>query len=307
MRAGSRFLKARAFRFGFILLTILATSHATVTLGQTVGGGGIRRGLPGAAGDPLDPQQQQEALQKKADEFMQSGLKLRAKGLIQPAKTKFRAVVELVGVTGAGPAAMGQLVSIQQEGNTRLDEARKLFTDGKFGESLKLAKRVKVMYGNILEGLPGAPVSGNLSRMAAKLIEEIDADPRAQEALQEGVASIKAKSLPRLEKEAKRDRSAQYDLYKKLESIAKSYPKCATGRQCAERARQMRADRSLAQLLHREEERRTIASAIQRAEQYEKNGLHDEAAREYRELAQRFPGRSLDELRRMAAKKSSDS
>ena len=238
---------------------------------------------------------------------MQAGLKLRAKGLIQPAKTKFRAVVELVGVTGAGPAAMGQLVSIQQEGNTRLDEARKLFTDGKFGESLKLAKRVKVMYGNILEGLPGAPVSGNLSRMAAKLIEEIDADPRAQEALQEGVASIKAKSLPRLEKEAKRDRSAQYDLYKKLESIAKSYPKCATGRQCAERARQMRADRSLAQLLHREEERRTIASAIQRAEQYEKNGLHDEAAREYRELAQRFPGRSLDELRRMAAKKSSDS
>jgi hypothetical protein len=306
MRTGDRLLKVFTIRIVFLFVAMVCFALSDSARGQTVGGGGIRRSLPPGAGDPQDPAEQREALQKKADEFMQAGMKLRAKGMIQPAKTKFRAVIEMVGPDGAGGAAMSQLVSIQEEGTAKLEEARRLFSEAKYPESLKLAKRVKVMYANILDGVPGAPFSGNLARQADKLISEIGSDPRAQAALQELEAAVKAKGLVRLEKDAKKDRAAYYDLYKKLEGIAKRYPLCETGQRCAKRLNEIRSDRTLAKFLHEEEQRRNIAASLQRAEQYSKNGLHEDAARELRELSQRFPGRSMEELRRMAEKKSSN-
>ncbi len=143
----------------------------------------------------------------------------------------------------------------------------------------------------------------NLAIEAAALIHRIESDPRAQSAFQEAKAAKRYRRVPRLERKAKEDASRYLDLYKAIRTIAKRYPDCPTGRECAERLRAIKADEKLYGLIKKEKRRRTIAAALRRAEEYESDGQPKKAAAEYAKLKEEFPGKTLKQLRRMAKKR----
>jgi tetratricopeptide (TPR) repeat protein len=254
-------------------------------------------------GDPTDPAKKEEALRRKASKYLDAGHKLLAKGRIQPAKTKFKAVIELVGLEGAGQSAFNELMRLHTDGMTRVDQAAAHYENGLYRKALELAGQTKVLYANLLGGIPGTGHMPNVSHAAVKLIGRIESDPKAREALQEYEAARRLKRVESLERKAKKDPAKHYDIYKLLETVAKRFPDCPTGRECINRLEDIKADKKLYKLIRREEARRFIAAALQRAEQYERHGLHDQAAAEYKKLAKKYPGKSLKELRRMAAKR----
>lgn len=263
--------------------------------GTRRGGGGIRLG-----DDPTDEAKQREAARRQADEYLQAGIKLLEKGRIQAAKTKFKAVIELVGTEGSGSAALDHLKSLHLEGMTRLEEAAELFGQGQYVKALKLAKETKVLYADLFGGIPGAGNVPIVSQEAANLIRQIESDPKAGEAMQELEAAKRFKRIPGLEDKAKKDRTKYYDLYKGLKKIATRFPDCATGRECAKRLRLLEDDKAVMRLVKREEDRRFIAAALRRAEQYERDGHQAKAKAEYAKLIEKYKGKTLKELRRMA-------
>ena len=239
-----------------------------------VGGGTRRRGGGIRLGDdPTDEAKQREAAQRKADEYLQAGIKLLEKGRIQAAKTKFKAVIELVGA---------------EEGQ------------GQYVEALKLAKETKVLYADLFGGIPGAGNVPIVSQEAANLIKQIEADPKAREAIQEAEAAKRFKRIEGLEEKAKKDRTKYYDLYRGLKKIATRFPDCATGRECAKRLRLLEDDKDVMRVVKQEEDRRFIAAALRRAEQYERDGHPDKAKAEYAKLLEKYKGKTIEQLKRMA-------
>jgi tetratricopeptide (TPR) repeat protein len=268
-----------------------------------IGGGGSTRRRGGGIGlgdDPTDEAKQREAAQRKADEYLQAGIKLLDKGRIQAAKTKFKAVIELVGTEGSGQAALDYLKNLHLEGMARLEKAAELFGQGQYVEALKLAKETKVLYADLFGGIPGAGSVPIVSQEAANLIKQIEADPKAREAIQESEAAKRFKRIEGLEDKAKKDRTKYYDLYRRLKNIATRFPDCATGRECAKRLRLLEDDKDVMRVVKQEEDRRFIAAALRRAEQYERDGHPDKAKAEYAKLLEKHKGKTIEQLKRMA-------
>lgn len=292
-------------RGGAILCSIIVLS-ASYPLSAQIGLGRRPRGDRGigSGGDPTDPDKQREAKIKKAGKYYEAGMKLLAKDRVRPAKSKFKSVIELVGLEGRGQAALSQLLKLHTDGMQHLNQAAAHAENGKYREALKLAKETKVRYANLLRGVPGTSHLPNISQAAVRLIKNIERDPQAREALQEYEAAKRFKRIARLERKAKKDPTKHYDIYKICLTIAKRFPDCPTGRECIKRLEDLKADRKLYKLVKKEEKRRFIAAALQRADQYERNGLHKQAQAERKKLAEKFPGRTIAELRRMAKKKN---
>ena len=252
--------------------------------------------------DPNDPAQVDAAKQRKANRYLLEGRKLLDKNKIKQAKAKFKAVIGLVGLEGAGQSAFNGLMVIHQRGMESLGQARNLYQDGKYRDALKLAKECRVLYSNIWVGVEAASGAPNVSRRAVKLINRIETDPKARIAFQEYEASKRSKKIPRLEKQARKDSTRYLDLYKALKSISKRFPDCPTGKQCAEQLAELKADKKTWNLIKREERRRYIASALDDIKQFEKAGLRKEAEAVYRKLTKKYPGKSRKELQKMAKK-----
>lgn len=264
-----------------------------------------RRDLPGgrpSKTDPTDPKVQEAAARKKAAEYLQKGQAFLAKGQIHRAATQFKAVIELVGLEGVGNAALSQLQGIHRRGMEEIKKALGLYQEGKYRESLELAKKCKVLYANIFGGMTVPVDVPDVPRLAKQLIKKIDSDPTAQRAIQEFEAAKRAKKIPRLEKRAKEDPTRYLDLYKALKRIAKRYPDCETGARCKAQKAKLRKDGPIWRHITHEKERRFIASALQKIEQYQKAGLTEQAAVEIKKLRELYSGKSLAALREMAAK-----
>jgi len=261
--------------------------------------------LPGgrpSGKDPTDPKNQDAATRKKAATYFQKGQALLAKGQFARAATQFKAVIELVGLNGQGNAAMSQLQSIHRRGMDEIKKALGLYQEGKYRESLALAKQTKVLYANIFGGLNVVVDAPSIPRLAKQLIHKIDHDPTAQRAIQEFEAAKRAKKIPRMERRAKKDSTHYLDLYKALKTISTRFPKCDTGARCKARLVALRKDGPIWRHITREKERRFISSALQKIDQYQKSGLTKEANAEVKKLRELYSGKSLAKLRKMAAK-----
>jgi hypothetical protein len=253
-------------------------------------------------GDPTDSTKQAEARRRMAQEYYDAGLKLLEKKQIQAAKTKFKAAIELVGKEGVGLAALGQLTHIHAEGLKQLEEVGELYKQAKYKEALQLAKKTKAIYAAIFDGIDGIESKPNISQLAAAMIKTIKADPKAQAETQEVEASKRFAKIARLEEDARKDETKYYDVFKKLKDIVKRYPDCPTGQKCAEQLQKLKADKKRYAIIQKEEQRRFIATALQKAAEYEKAGETGLAAAEYKKLKDKFPGKSLDEISRLAQK-----
>ncbi len=288
------------------LLAVLLCAHPSPTTAQIGAGGGGRRGgsAPGLPGtdDPTDPEAQAAARRKKAEGYLTAGRELIAKGKVQRAVTKFRSVIELVGDEALGQAAFNELMSIHQEGMAALEAAEQLYGDGEYRKALQEAKRVKIVYGDVWGRIEAAKDAPNIARSAQKLIEKIDTDPQARLAIQEYEAQRRAKQLPRLEAQAKKDPSRYLDLFNRLETIVDRYPDAPTGRTCAGRLAEIRADTKVWKAIRHEKKRRFVAGVLQSVEQLTKAGLHEKAAAEYRKLTEKYPGKSPEDFVKMAKK-----
>lgn len=264
-----------------------------------------RRDLPGgrpSRDDPTDPKKQEEATRKKAAEYLQKGQAFLAKGQINRAATQFKAVIELVGTQGVGNAALGQLQGIHRRGMDEIKKALGLYQEGKYREALELAKQCKVLYANLFGGMTVPIDAPDVPRLADQLIQKIAHDPTAQRVIQEFEAARRARKIPRLEKRAKADPTRYLDLYKALKSIAKRYPDCETGARCKAQAAKLSKDGPIWRHITHEKERRFIASALQKIDQYQKAGLAEEAAAEIKKLRDLYSGKSLAALQEMAEK-----
>ena len=264
-----------------------------------------RNRLPGGRPshrDPTDPKLQDEASRRLAAQYMRKGQQLLAKGQFQKAASQFKSVIELVGIEGQGVAAVNQLKDIHRRGMASLNKALELYKNQKYRQALKLAKRTKSLFGNIFGGVQAVVNLPNVAHLAANLIKKIKADPQAQQAFQEYEASKRAKRIPHLRRRAEKDPTRYLDLYKTLKTISKRFPKCTTGKSCAAQLSKLRADPAIWRHITREKERRFISTFFQRIEQYKKAGLAVKAAEETKRLKKLYPGKSLKELRKMAAK-----
>lgn len=294
---------SRSLRGGLLgccaLLAVAQSAPAQIgTGGGRGGGGGIRLG-----DDPTDPEKKKAAAQKKADEFFQVALKLLDKGRIPEAKGKLKAAIELVGMEGTGRVALNRLIALHQEGMAKLEHAADLFEQKQFIVALELAQTTKVLYANLFTGLP---VSGSypiVSQEAALLIKQIEGDPEAKQAIQEHEAVKKYRKAERLATRAEKTPTVYYDLYKLLKNIAKHHPDCPTGQECARRAEALENDERIGRIIKLEEDRRFIDTCLRRVAQYEGEGKKDLAKAERAKLEKRFPGKSLEELRRISQKR----
>ncbi len=293
----------RLIRLVLICAAALGSGPAVAQVGQEGG----RREPPadgpwnrGSGSDPTDGRRQDEARRRQAQAYFDAGLKLLEKDQIPGAKTKFKSVVELVGREGVGQSAYAQLVAIHDRGAAELTRADELYREGKYQEALQVAKKTRVLYAAIFEGLRDVETKPNLARSAADLIDRINADPKAQEAIQEEAAARLFRRIPHLERAAQAEPRKNFDLYRALERIATRYPACPTGRASAERLHKLISDAKLRAIIEREQQRRVIAAALGKAAQYEKEGRPDLAAIELAKLRERHPGKSIDELRRLA-------
>jgi len=256
-------------------------------------------------GDPSEPAAANAAARhRKAERYYDAGVRLREKGQLQSAKGKFKSVIGLVGMEdGLGRSALDELLQMHEQGMAQLAEARRLFEDGAYREALKLAKQTRVGFANIFTGVPGAGDMPNVSAAAVALIDTIVADPKAREAIQEYEAAKRYRRIPPLDAKARKDATKNLDLFKALEKIAKRFPDCPTGRRCADRVRRIKDDDKTRRIIRQEQTRRSIAGALDRAEQFERNGMAQKAADEYEKLIKQYPDKSLDDLRRIARRR----
>jgi len=257
-------------------------------------GGGIR------LGDPVDESKKAEAIRKKAQSYYEDGLKRLEKGQIQAAKTRFKSVIELVGLEGVGQAAFDRLMQLHREGMERLERAADYYEEGRYLEAIDLARETKVLYANLFGGVPTAERVPNVSQEAARLIAQIEADPQAREAIQEPAAARLYRKVEKLDREIRRSPEKHVELHDTLAKIAKRYPDCGTGRLANRRLEELEQDRRLMRLIQAERDRRWIADALRRFDELSSAGKLEAAEAERERLTKRFPGRTIEELRQMA-------
>lgn len=225
-------------------------------------------------------------------------------GNVQGAKAKFRMAIALTGESGSGSAAIGYLVQLHNEGMAHLADATKLYDNRQYLEAFDLAEQTRTRYANLFGGLRIAKKYPNVSRKAVDLIAEWKNDPLAAEAFQERAAAAHYDRIQRLQAKAEADSSKYYDLYRALKSFVRRYPNCPTGRDAAGELRRLEQDPELSELITREQQRRFILAALRRIEENERDGLLDKVEADRAELQKKFPGKTLDDLRRMTAKRA---
>ena len=286
-----------------LIILFIACALPSDAIGQSRGRG--RGRLPGgepSGTDPTDPAKRDAARARKAQRYLEQGRQLLAKGRVQRAKVKFKSVIEMMGADPLGQAAFSELSKIHDQGMQALGAARLLYQDGDYRNALDQAKQCRAQYANIWSRIEGAGNAPNVARLAVRLIKTIEADPKAKIAFQEHEASKRARKIPRLEKQAKKDAKRYFDLYKLLKTVSGRFPDCPTGKQCEARLAKLKADKKIWKVIRREERRRFIASALRKVDWLRKEGRKAEAAAEYKKLARKYPGKSEAELRKIARK-----
>ncbi|HRW52847.1 MAG TPA: hypothetical protein P5081_08160 [Phycisphaerae bacterium] len=255
---------------------------------------------PGFGGDPTDPEAMRRAIEEKAQKYLQDGQKLLADGKVIQAKTKFKAAIGIIGLEGPGAAAFTALKGIHDEGMREVMRAKGLYDEGKFVEALDVAEKTKSIYANLFSGLELPQTFPNVSRLCKRIIKAIDKNPKAQMEIQEHEATKKLKRVLSLEKQVREKPHKYYDLYKAYRTIAKRFPDCPTGKDCAEQAIKLRNDARIWKAIRRERTRRDIASSLSTIHTLEVNGLTDDAAKERAKLLKKYPGKTIEELTEMA-------
>lgn len=258
---------------------------------------------PGFGGDPTDPEAYQRAVVAKAQKYYDDGQKLLSEGKIIRARTKFKAAVGMVGLEGPGAAAFEALKGIHNEGMQEVMRAKSLYEEGKYIEALDVAQKTKSIYANIFSGLEIPQSFPNIARLAKRIIKAIDKNPAAQEQIQEHEATQRLDRVKVLERRAEEKPTEYYELYVAYRTIAKRYPDCPTGRDCAEQAIKLRNNKKLWPIIKSEHIRRKIAAALSSIETLEANGLTEKAEKELAELLKHFPGKTRQELKEMAEEK----
>ena len=258
--------------------------------------------LPLPSGRPIDPAAKRRAQIRKAQKYFDDGQKLLNKRKIIRAKSKFKAAIEIAGLEGPGQAAFAALRGIHEEGMRELIRAKGMYDEKKFVESLALSKRIKSVYANLFGGLKIPQTFPNIARLATRLIRAIDKNPAAQIEIQEHEATKRLKRITRLEERVKKDPIKYYELYKAYRTIAKRYPDCPTGRDCAEQAIKLRSHKKKWKIIKRERRRRDIASALSSISTLEAGGLIDKAEKELAALMKKYPGKTRKQLEAMASK-----
>ncbi|HWL93428.1 MAG TPA: hypothetical protein VNT79_07820, partial [Phycisphaerae bacterium] len=243
---------------------------------------------------------QEQKQQEKAQKYLAEGQELLGKGNIVRAKVKFKSAYELGGPGGAGDAAIAALLQIHERGRQELEAAQAALPQQEFLKALREARRIKTVYSNLFGGIEVAPEPVNLSRLAAKLIEEIESNPSAQPALQEEKAAPFAKRIERLEREREKDRSKYVDLFAACEKAAEKYPASPTGKAAAARLKQLKANKKIWRHIGRERDRRALAAALSNIAALEKHGRPAEAQKHLDRLLTRHPGQTRAALEKRA-------
>lgn len=255
---------------------------------------------PGFGDDPTDPEAQRRAVIQKAEKYLADGQKLLAEGKIIQAKTKFKAAIGMVGLEGPGLSAFQALKGIHDEGMREVMRAKKLYEEKKFIEALDVARKTKSIYANLFSGLELPQTFPNIARYAKRIIKAIDKNPAAQLQIQEHEATRYLKRVESLERRVEEKPVEYYRLYKAYRKIAKRFPDCPTGRDCAEQAIKLRNDKKIWKIIMQERRRREIASALSSIKTLEANGLHDDAEKELATLLKKFPGKTREDLEKLA-------
>jgi hypothetical protein len=229
---------------------------------------------------------------------------LLEQGRIPEAKQMFRAVLLIVGTRDPGRQAVSKLEEMLRAGLGKLDEADRYYEEHRYDEAIKLVEEVRTDYGNVFGSVRGAHGYANLAQKAAATLARWKKDPRTAPAFQERLAVHLWERVEILADLAKDTPTRYYDLYQALQVIIRRYPDCPTGQKSAAMLRDLETDKKIHAIIIREGQRRVIVAALQRAEDARRAGLADEAAGELAKLAELFPGKSLDELRRMARESS---
>lgn len=279
---------------GLFFCAAISLLCAPVALAGPIFGGGGR--------DPMDPDAQRRGLIAKAQQYLESGQRLLADGKIIQAKTKFKAAIGTIGLEGPGLTAFHALKGIHDEGMREVMRSKALYDEGNFIEALDVAQKTKSIYANLFSGLELPHSFPSVSRLAKRIIKAIDKNPAAQVQIQEHEATIRLKRVVKLEERVKEEPARYYDLYRAYRTIAKRYPDCPTGQDCAEQAIKLRNDKSIWKIIKRERRRRELRSALSTIKTLEANGMTDQADAELAKLFKKFPGKSRKELEKLAEK-----
>ena len=255
------------------------------------------------ANDPLDEARQEAGRQAKAQAYYNQGQQLLAEGKIVQAKTKFKAAIGVVGLQGTGSAAFAALQQIHGQGMAEIEKAIGLTKQEKYIEALEVARAARSIYANIFAGLNIQHNFPNIAHLARKIEEQLEKNPAAQAQIQEKEASSRLRRIKVLERKAKDDPARYYDLYKAYRSVARGFPDCATGRDCATQMEKLESDKKVWRMINDERKCRWIEDKLQSIEMLQKNGLDEKARARFKELTDRFGDRSAADFRRLVAEK----
>lgn len=284
-----------------VLAVILFLSASLNAIAQPGRGGGINPPGGGRHGDdPTDEGVKNAKVNDKAQKLLAEGDRLLGKGDIIRAKSKYRSVIELVGLEGPGQSAFGALENLHQQGMQELERAKGLFEEKNYIEARDASVMVQRQYANLFGGINVGENRPNLAQLAKSLITRIERDPGAKAALQEVKARPMAKKIARYDKQVEKDPTRLYDIYETCAKAAKKYPDCETGKSCAARAKKLKADKKSWKVICEERERRDIRKQLQEIETHEKAGRTAEAKKLLDRLLIKYPGRSREELEKMA-------
>jgi|GEM_PF-2071342 len=253
--------------------------------------------------DPQEAARKEAARQARAAQYFAEGQKLFAENKIVRAKTKFKAAIGMVGLEGVGQSAFNALTQIHSQGMGEIEKAIELAKQQKYVEAMELARATRSIYANLFAGLNIQHNYPNISHLARDIEEKLEKNPAAQAQIQEKEASSRLRRIRVLERVVTEDPARYYDLYKAYRRIAKSFPNCPTGRDCASQSESLRSDKDIWRMINDERKCRWIEDKLQTISMCEANGLTDKARETYEELTKRFGKRTPEEFRQLVAEK----
>lgn len=285
----------------FVYVLALLSSFVAAEAQSTRGRAGTPPDIRPRGKDPTDESENNARTLRQAEKLLAEGNEFLSRGNVQAAKTRFKSVVELVGTQGPGAGAVSALMAMHDEGMQKLESARKRVEEKDFLQALRDARLIKVQYANLFGGIPALVDRPNLARLAAQLIKEIETNPDAQGALQEEKAQPLARRIAKIETSLKKEPWKHYDLFKACTAAHRRYPESPTGQAAGKRLASLRKDKDAWRIIGLERRRRDIASRLHDIEQLEKQGETARAKKALDHLHIKYPDKSLEELRRIAA------
>ncbi len=287
-----------------VRVTPLAVFLLSICAVAIIGIGSVASAQPfPPADDPQDEARQEAARQARAAEYFAEGQQLLAENKIIQAKTKFKAAIGMVGLTGVGQSAFQALTQIHSQGMGEIQKAIELAKQQKYIEALELARATRSIYANLFAGLNIQHNYPNIARLAREIEEKLEKDPTAQAQIQEKEASGRLPRIRVLERVASEDPARYYDLYKAYRRVAKRFPNCPTGQDCATQMESLRNDKKIWRMINDERKCRWIEDKLQTISMCEANGMTDKARETYEELTKRFGKRTPEEFRQLVAEK----